>query len=431
MLNEFKEHIFSRFPFLREAKLLLACSGGVDSVVLSSLLHEAKVEFALAHCNFGLRGKESDKDQVFVQELSIKYGCEFFCKQFELDEAAGSIQLTARNLRYDWFHELLDKHGYDYILTAHHLDDSFETFFINLSRGTGIDGLTGIPEQNGKTIRPLLPFARKEILAYAQQEKLQWREDSSNVDTKYLRNKIRHDVVPVFKSLHPTALQNFQKTIYYLRDTQQWINNQIKNSKQKLFIKEFNSLKINIKELKKNAPIETTVYLLFREYGFTNIENLLELFEAESGKELRSESHRLVKNRDHLLLAGLSKPTSDSYEIHEQHSSIKNPIQLTIEEVNKMGGSSNNTIYVDKETLNYPLMIRKWKNGDYFYPFGMKGKKKISKFFKDEKIDILSKEQQWLICSGDNIVWIVGRRADERFKVTSKTTEILKFTVTA
>ncbi|RNC89921.1 MAG: tRNA lysidine(34) synthetase TilS [Allomuricauda sp.] len=428
MLQEFNDHISARFPDLRETKLLVACSGGLDSMVLSKLLHALNISFDLAHCNFGLRGVESDKDQEFVEALAKEYESQFFHHQFEMDPKSGSIQLEARNLRYNWFDKLLNEHDYDYLLTAHHMDDGLETFLINLARGTGIEGLTGIPERNGQIVRPLLPFSREQLLNYAKKENLTWREDSSNSETKYLRNKIRHKVVPTLKDLNPIFLKSFQVTQHRLRESHEWIENQIKGYQLKLFIKDDNNFKINIKQLKNIVPLETTLYLFFKPYGFTNAVDLLALLEAESGKQLMSRTHRLLKNREHLLLAAIDAPTLDTVEIREDQSSIEKPLRLELRRVEKWESPSKNEIYVDKETLNYPLLIRKWENGDYFYPFGMEGRKKVAKFFKDEKVDILSKEKQWLLCSGNDIVWVVGRRADNRFKVTKATDHIVKIT---
>ncbi|WP_343486164.1 tRNA lysidine(34) synthetase TilS [Allomuricauda sp. d1] len=433
MLERFKKHIENKLPFLSKGKILVACSGGLDSVVLAHLCYKLQLEFALAHCNFKLRGDESDGDQQFVEELGKRIDVQVFTRTFDtlgyINKKGGSVQMAARDLRYAWFQELQKNKNFDFLLTAHHADDSLETFLINLSRGAGIDGLSGIPEQNGNIIRPLLPFSRKELLAFAKEQDLQWREDSSNAETKYLRNKIRHEVVPLLKELHPAFLKNFQSTQSHLHQTQVWLEEQIKIIKQKLFIEYDNIIKIKIEELKEIQPITSSLYFLFSEYGFTEIENLKDLLKAPSGKFLASKTHRLVKDRNYLLLSENGEVVSEHHQIGEAQTVVHDPFQMKIETVDTLENPSKNTIYVDKETLNYPLLIRKWQNGDYFYPFGMKRKKKVAKFFKDEKVDILSKEKQWLLCSGDEIVWVIGRRADDRFKVTRETKNILKLTI--
>lgn len=429
MLDDFVKHIERNFPFLGESKLILACSGGVDSITLANLLHQSQISFDLAHCNFGLRGAESDGDEAFVRALANQFGCHVFVKSFDMTLKKGSIQLAARNLRYEWFHDLKNSHKYDFILTAHHADDDLETFLINLSRGTGIEGLTGIPFQNEHVLRPMLPFSRNAIAKYAKVSELQWREDSSNAENKYLRNTIRHNIIPTLKELHPMFLRNFKKTQKHLKGISELLIAYQKNIEQKISEKEGEILKINAEELRKTTPLDPVLFLLFKEYGFTEISNLKELLNASSGKQLFSKTHRLIKDRGFLFLERITGNEKKVFCITKQQCEVKIPICLTITKVGAIGEKSTNTIYVDKETLKYPLLIRKWKHGDYFYPFGMKGKKKVAKFFKDEKVDVLSKEKQWLLCSDNQIVWVVGRRADNRFKVTPKTKNILKFAV--
>ena len=239
MVQKFKEHVAAAMPFLNGKKLLLACSGGLDSVVLAHLCKALKFDFALAHCNFSLRGTESDGDEDFVRELASTFEINVYVKQFDTEQYAEeqrlSVQMAARELRYKWFDELLQSKRYDYVLTAHHADDSLETFLINLSRGTGIEGLSGIPQVNGNVVRPLLPFSRNEIIEYAKSESIQWREDSSNTSVKYLRNKIRHEIVPGIKELNPTFLQNFQHTQHHLRQINDLVNNHLNELKSKLF----------------------------------------------------------------------------------------------------------------------------------------------------------------------------------------------------
>ncbi|WP_222984307.1 tRNA lysidine(34) synthetase TilS [Flagellimonas meishanensis] len=432
MLTEFQEKIEADFTFLVRGKLLVACSGGVDSVVLAHLCHRIGLDISLAHCNFNLRGAESDGDENFVKELGKNLGIDTFSKVFDtlgyLNQHGGSIQMAARTLRYQWFHGLLEKKGFDYLLTAHHADDNLETFLINLSRGTGIEGLMGIPAQNGRIIRPLLRFPRKVIEDYAKGEGLEWREDSSNRDNKYLRNKIRLELVPVLKELHPNFLDNFLTTQTYLEQTRVLADHHLKELKNRLFQPKGDTFIITIGELHKMVPLEAYLYGLFHEYGFTEWDNVKGLLDAMSGKEVLSKTHRLLKDRTHLILSPLQSEEDGVYFIHDGESFVQDPIHLRMEIVPSLGQATSNTIYLDKEKLNFPLVLRKWQNGDYFYPFGMKGKKKLSKFFKDDKVDVISKEKQWLLCSDDEIVWVVGRRADERFKIDAATREILKIT---
>ncbi|WP_067037313.1 tRNA lysidine(34) synthetase TilS [Allomuricauda sp. CP2A] len=435
MLPQFKAHLKTNLPFLEKSRLLVACSGGVDSVVLAHLSVQTGLDVTLAHCNFHLRGSESDGDESFVRNLAKELGVKVKVKSFNTkkfaDQNRGSIQMAARELRYEWFDELLGTKGFEYLLTAHHADDSLETFLINLSRGTGIDGLSGIPVQNGKVVRPLLDFSQKNILDYAKREKLQWREDSSNSDKKYLRNKIRLEIVPKLKELHPSFPENFKKTQHHLQDTNILVRNHLHEIKSILFADDGDVIRVAIEPLKKLHPIEAYLYGLFKEYGFTEWDDVKGLLGAMSGKEVRSKTHRLLKDREYLLLSEIKSSGDHTYPVHNKKTMLKSPIKLQMEKVEAVEKPGPNTIYLDKEKLNFPLVLRNWQKGDYFYPYGMKGGKKLSKFFKDEKIDVFSKEKQWLLCSNDKIVWVVGRRADKRFKVDKSTQTIIKITFVA
>ncbi len=433
MFPKFKQHLTNAMPFLKGKRLLLASSGGLDSVVLTHLCIAEEMNVALAHCNFNLRGEESDGDETFVQELASKLRVEVFVKRFDTEQYAEknhlSVQMAARELRYQWFDELLRTKGFDYMLTAHHADDSLETFLINLSRGTGIEGLSGIPEVNEKVVRPLLPFSRDEILEYAQSENHHWREDSSNVSTKYLRNKIRHNIVPTLKELHPTFLQNFLNTQHHLQQTSDLVNQHLHELKTKLFLEDDGVFKIDIDELQKLQPLESYLYGLFKEYGFTEWNDVKNLLTAISGKQVFSKTHQLLKDRDNLILSKIKSRVNGKFSVYLEGNTSKLPVDLLFERAETVEKQGENVLFLDKEKLNFPLVLRKWEKGDYFYPFGMQGKKKLSKFFKDEKMDLVSKEKQWLLCSGNDIVWVVGKRADERFRVEDSTEEILKITL--
>jgi len=432
MFPKFKQHINSEMPFLEGKRLLLACSGGVDSVVLAHLCIAAALDVALAHCNFNLRDEESDGDEAFVRQLGSRLGIEVFVEQFETERYAEkqrlSVQMAARELRYQWFDELLQSKGFDYVFTAHHADDSLETFLINLSRGTGIDGLSGIPEVNEKVVRPLLPFSQDEILEYAQSNKIEWREDSSNASTKYLRNKIRHEIVPTLKELHPAFLHNFLNTQHHLQETNDLVTDYLSELKTQLFEQSEGVIKIPIAQLQKLEPLESYLYGLFKEYGFKEWNDVKKLLTAMSGKQVFSQTHQLLKDRDCLILSEIKNRVNGTYTVYLDVDTYELPINLKMEEVESLDKQDENVVFLDKEKLSFPLVLRNWEKGDYFYPFGMQGKKKLSKFFKDEKIDLLSKEKQWLLCSDNEIVWVVGKRADERFKVEDSTKQILKIT---
>ncbi|WP_025739694.1 tRNA lysidine(34) synthetase TilS [Aquimarina pacifica] len=437
MIQQFKDHIKTNLTFLLGSKLLIACSAGIDSITLSHLCHKLGLEFSIAHCNFSLRGEESDEDESFVQEFADSVRSPFFVKRFDTGGYAKdnqlSIQMAARELRYNWFRELTMEYQFDYILTAHHSDDNLETFLINLSRGTGIEGLTGIPEVNNCIVRPLLPFSRDQILQFSKQNKLKWREDSSNSSTKYMRNALRHEVVPELKSITPQFLENFNTTLSYLKQSNEFIKDQVVRFKKELFEEyEGDRVRIPIHRLREFGNPKTCLYFMLKEYGFTAWDDIGKISSAQSGKQIFSKTHRLVKDRDYILLSSISEEISKrTYSILEAERMLMIPSgTLKFKEVDEILGTDLKTIYVDKEKLKYPLIVRKWEEGDYFYPLGMKGKKKLSKYFKDEKLSLLAKERVWLLCSGKEIVWIINYRADNRYRITPKTKQILKITIT-
>jgi len=304
MKADLQEHINQNLSFLTDEKLLIAISGGIDSVVLTDLMHQLKFSISLAHCNFSLRGKESNKDEQFVKNLGEKLNAPTFTIQFDTDKYATengiSTQMAARDLRYNWFEKICKKNNIDYIITAHQKDDVIETFIINLTRGTGLNGLTGIPEINGNIVRPLLPFDRNDILIYATKNKLQWREDQSNSSIKYVRNKIRHKIVPVLKELNPSLLDSFQNTLENLKGSQQIVKDRIENIKQKVTITLNNELHFDVLKLKNLSNPKVYLFQLLNEYGFTEWDDITNLLDAQSGKFVISKTHRLLKNRDYL-----------------------------------------------------------------------------------------------------------------------------------
>lgn len=435
MLDLFQNHLQDELPFLKEKRLLLAVSGGIDSMVLLHLLHKSNYSIEVAHCNFNLRAAESDGDEAFVCKVCSELKVPVHVQQFDTkrisESSKQSIQLTARKLRYDWFYEVLEKEQCDYILTAHHLDDSLETFFINLSRGTGLEGLIGIPMQNDKIVRPLLGFSRNALINYAEEHTIQWREDSSNASDKYLRNKLRHDVIPILKELNPTFLESFLKTQNYLKEAQSIVTDG-KNSVYKDVVKEQNngSLLIDIELLVKHSNYAAYLYQWLKEYGFTAWSDIAELVYAQSGKQVFSATHFLLKDRERLILSTIKEgQNKEVFEIEKNSSQVNIPLKFEFCNLSDISDSDSNSIFVDEDLLHFPLQLRKWEEGDVFHPFGMQGKKKVSKYFKDEKLSLIDKSNKWLLCSDNQIIWIVGMRQDNRFKVTTNTTRIVKITV--
>jgi len=435
MLDKFKKHIDQNLSFLTKGKLLLAISGGIDSVILAHLLHEMKLNFSLAHCNFKLRYEDSDKDAVFVADLAGKLKIECHTIEFDTisyaEENKLSTQMAARELRYNWFDELISKHKYDYVLTAHHTNDNIETVLINLTRGASLQGLTGIPEINGNIVRPLLPFTRVEIEQYTIANNISWREDESNQSTKYFRNKIRHEVVPVLEELNPSVLETFNTHLSYLKLEKKVLDNHFENVKNEVSFFEADVFKIDIKKLKKHKEYKAYLYYMLKGCCFMEWSDIEGLVSGQSGKFVSSKTHRLIKDRDFLLLEEKGLHLQQlRVEISKEITEIDMPIDMSFEFVNQVGFSAKKSIYVNADMLEYPLYLRKKNEGDSFYPFGMKGKKKISKYFKDEKMSLIEKENSWLLCdANDTIIWIVGRRADNRFKVEAKTKRILNIKI--
>ncbi|MEM7084532.1 MAG: tRNA lysidine(34) synthetase TilS [Bacteroidota bacterium] len=435
MLARFKSHIDRQLPMLNNAKLLIACSGGLDSVVLTHLLHKLNFSLALAHCNFSLRGSESDGDATFVQEWAAQLAIPFYLEEFDTEAFASehrlSTQMAARKLRYDWFEVILNEIKFDYLLTAHHADDDLETFLINLSRGTGLKGLTGIRAVHNKVVRPLLPFSRMEILNYAKSNELYWREDSSNGKSDYLRNNLRLNVVPHYKDSVKGLLSQFIKTQKHLADSEALIEDYILLV-QKLVMKETDDgFEIDIPKIKELSHTSALLYEILHPFGFSAWSDISDLLTGQSGKQVFSPTHRILKDRDVLLLTARQEDSKKhSFYISEDTLEIQLPIQLKFESVERFEITNANTVFVDNERLSYPLQLRRWQEGDVFQPYGMEGKKKLSKFFKDEKLSLVAKENVWVLCSKNKIVWVVGMRPDHQFKVSKNTRNIVRIDYT-
>jgi tRNA(Ile)-lysidine synthase len=433
MLKKFQNHLQEHFPFLSKSKFFVAASGGIDSMVLVHLLQNLKLSFAILHCNFQLRGKESDSDMDFVRGYADKNAIpcsivHFDTKQYAKERKV-STQLAARELRYNWFYDQLKEKGFDYLLTAHHADDSLETFIINLSRGTGLDGLLGIPSMNDSIVRPFLVFSRDEIEAYAKLNKIEWREDSSNASDTYLRNKIRHNLTPVLKDINPNFLDSYQNTIQHLQQSKSMVDDAASIVFAQVGKEVGDEYHFDIKQLQRLQNPNAYLFYWLQNFGFTAWDDIYDLATAQSGKQVFSETHLLLKNRDSLILSVKKEPITDYFLIDKEKPQVNIPLKFTFCNVSDISEANSNCIFVDEDKLQFPLVLRKWEEADYFYPFGMKGKKKLSKYFKDEKMSLLDKLNTWLLCSENQIVWIIEKRQDDRFKVIQNTTKILQISV--
>lgn len=435
MLKVFKEHIENNLEFLSEKRLIIAISGGVDSVVLAHLCKSLNFNFALAHCNFNLREEESNADEDFILDLGDALDVEVFVQNFDTqayaDDNKRSIQMAARELRYDWFAELAQQLKFDYILTAHHADDNLETFLINFTRGTGLNGLTGIPMINDTIVRPLLPFSREAIELYARENNIEWREDSSNSSRKYLRNKLRHEVVPILKEINPQLLDSFQNTTENLNDTSDIVEESLDAVLKRAIVSiDANGITFKALQFKKLNNPKAYLFEMFKDYGFTQWKDIVNLLDAESGKQVLSNSHRLIKHREHLILTDIKFKIPQSISINETDTLVDTTLgTLSFGPVDAVSDKSNSIIYLDNDKVVFPLELRLWNAGDTFQPLGMTGKKKVSKYLKDEKLSLVEKENIWVLTSENDILWVVGKRADERYKVTGKTKHILKIEI--
>ena len=431
MVTAFKKHIAAHFPALADQKILVACSGGLDSIVLLHLLQKIGLTLGVAHCNFKLRGAHSDADLSFVETIAGNLGVPVFTTVFDTKTYAKtqgvSTQVAARELRYEWFYNTATANGYDRIATGHHADDDLETFFINLSRVTGLRGLTGIASNTEQLIRPLLPFSRAQIMQFAKKEGLFWREDSSNSTRDYLRNKLRLDVIPAFKGVNKNVLQNFKQTQQHLKESQALLEDYITLVTKLVVSHKDTSFEIDIKQLHSLPNTNSLLFELLYPYGFTDFKAIASILQSEVGKKVLSKQYVLLKDRNHLVLTTKEQEVdSRVYCIDAKQQSCTTPIKLNFTEVAQVGELEPHSLYVDAAKLTYPLKVRTWRLDDVFHPFGMKGKKKLTKFFKDEKLSLLSKNSVWVLESGDEIVWVIGLRPDDRYKVTNATNKVLK-----
>jgi tRNA(Ile)-lysidine synthase len=486
LLQKFQQYIKANHLFTEKDKLLIAVSGGMDSVVLCELCKQSEYDFEIAHCNFQLRGEESKRDEAFVKELGEKYAVKSHVKIFDTaaiaKEQKKGIEETARDLRYGWFREILTKEGgrttkdggrttndegrmtkdegrktndqrpmttdgrpttddlqpttnnQQLLLTAHHADDNIETVMMNFFRGTGIRGLRGILPKQGNIIRPLLFATRKEIEAFAQQNNLVFVTDSTNAQSDYTRNYFRNELIPSIEKVFPETKQNILQSIKRFADVEQIYNESVEAAKKDLLEKRGNEIHIPVLKLAKMKPLQTIIFEIIKDYGFTaaQVPEAEKLLNSDSGKYILSATHRILRNRNWLIISSLQEPDVNYYLIEdfEKQQAVLFPGGgITAEKTaEKTITADPNIALVDADKLKFPLLLRRWKQGDYFYPLGMQKKKKLSRFFGDQKLSLLQKENVWIIESDKKIIWIAGMRIDDRFKITNTSKHVLKLT---
>lgn len=462
LLQRFIDNIQNENLFQKKDRLLLAVSGGIDSVVLCELCSQAGFDFKIAHCNFQLRGEESERDEVFVKSLGGIYSTEIFIKKFNTEKYAEekkiSIQVAARELRYEWFQELIASatgklepatkefsetshiaHRTSYVLTAHHANDNIETLLMNFFKGTGIKGLQGIPAKQRKIIRPLLFAKRLELVSFAKENNLPFVEDSSNLSDKYTRNYFRNQLIPSVQKVFPEVEDNLLHNIERFKDTEILYQQAIQLHKKKLLEYKGDEIHIPVLKLLKSEPLKTIIYETIKEYGFTahQTDEVLHLLKSESGKHISSSTYKIIKDRKWIIISPHYAQQASTILIDKNDKKIvfeNGELEIRKFEKNDIPLSKDNSIAtLDAREINYPLLLRKWKQGDYFYPLGTKnlpagrpGKKKLSRFFIDQKLSLTEKEKIWVIESNKRIIWVVGKRIDDRFKITGSTTNVLK-----
>ena len=427
MLDKLQQHIDKSNLLEPNDSLLLTVSGGKDSVCMLHLFVQLDYPLAIAHCNFSLRDVDSDEDESFVKGLANQYGLPFFSKRFETNKYAKekgiSTQMAARDLRYAWFQEL----GFDKIATAHHQDDHIETLLLKKSRKASLEGLCGIPVKNRNIIRPLLCFSAQEIETCLLQNEWEWREDASNASTHYQRNEIRLLQLPSMEKENPNIRKELLQEISVNQQKYAVLQEEVKQLFPFVWKKGDTHQELYLKELLNHPQKEDLMYELLKEYGPFSWQDVFTLMEAESGKEVRNKYYRLIKNRDSLLLVVNKTQKQASVQIDKSICAIEVPIALSFSVLKRsdvMDFSDASMAFIDLSKLFFPLTLRKWKQGDVFVPLGMQGHKKVSDFMVDEKLSILEKENTWVLCSNDDIVWVVGHRLDDRYKLVAQTEKV-------
>lgn len=439
MLSEFKNNILSNSLFLKNQKLLVAFSGGIDSVVMIKLLMAADYSIELAHCNFNLRGKDSDTDEAFCKDFAKKNKLVIHTKQFDTKSYMKikklSIQMAARELRYTWFKDLVKHHKYDFVLTAHHANDNIETLLVNLIRGTGINGLTGIPPKQNYLVRPLLFASKNDILDYAQKNKLTFRHDSSNDEVKYIRNFLRHKVIPGLKRLNPSLEHTFNNNIRLFNEAARIVSAFETEAKTNCVTQENNELRISIQKIKRQAQAGLLLHSWLSPFGFNSSQThqlQSALTASKPGRFFLSDSHQLLIDRDFIIVMPIEPESSEfRFTIHQISDFKKSPVKLRAELLDSPEIiSDKKTALLDYKKIHFPLVLRNWEKGDKFVPLGMKSHKKISDFLTGIKMPLFEKNKVRVIANSNNeIIWIIGHRIDNRYKLSPKSKTALKLTL--
>lgn len=435
-MTDFQNYLREKCGVAETDKVLVAVSGGMDSSVLCFLLKKIGQPFGIAHCNFQLRGDASDGDEVFVRKMAEILDVPFFLTRFETYKLAiqqkKSIQVIARDLRYEWLENVRKTEDFQQLATAHHLNDSVETVLFNLAKGCGIQGLHGILPVFGNIIRPLLLMTKSEIRNFAQTHQITFRTDDSNESDKYTRNFIRHQIVPNLQLINPNLEQTFADNINRFREVESLYFQAIETIKKLVCIFKKEELHIDIQAISKNDAAKTILYEILKPYDFTNsiTNQILQSKDSFAGKQFYSKTHLAVLDRTALIVAEIKDYSKQVFEINTIDETVDfDNLQLSFQIkkwFSKGFATDSKVCYVDFEKIHFPLIVRKWQEGDIFQPFGMNGQhKKVSHFFRQQKLSKHDKDKVWILESGGEIVWIIGYRADERFRIDEKTESVL------
>lgn len=415
-------------------RVLIALSGGVDSVVLLNLLHRLHFHVAAAHCNFQLRGDAANADEMFCDELCRSKNIPFFSRRFdtrsEAEKQGISVQMAARSLRYQWLKELMHHHGFQALATGHHLNDQAETVLMNLSSGKSAASLRGIPRRNGYIIRPLLDISREDIRSYALENNLRWQSDESNESDDYVRNYFRHHVLPSIEKVQAAAALNISRTASFLHEWNHLANERMEQILHPCFEERESETLLHLQTIKQHPAAGILLYTALSPLGFEGIVIHDILAHADtSGKVFHSSTHTITTHRDSLVITPLHTAHPPPVILFAPGESVtfhQKKISATLSIFNRNPIEKDQmTAILDADTVRFPLQIRQWKKGDAFYPLGMNTSKKLSDFFIDRKISIPEKNRVPLVCSGENIIWVAGHRIDDRFKITEKTKQVL------
>ncbi|MCX6335261.1 MAG: tRNA lysidine(34) synthetase TilS [Bacteroidia bacterium] len=435
MLNDFLKYIEENHLVKKGNRILAAVSGGIDSMVMADLLLKSDLLSGIAHCNFCLRKEESDMDEALVREFAAKHFITFHSKRFATKQYAKkkgiSIEMAARELRYGWFEKIRKENGYDLIAVAHNLNDNAETLLLNLIRGTGIAGLSGMKISGNHIIRPLLFSTRKSIEAYCRENKISYREDKTNADTKFTRNKIRHEVIPLLKEINPSIELTLNETAEKMSGIHDIVSDYVAEIKESLFVERENNIIVNISRLKPYVDSKALMYEIFKSIGITAslLKDLRNVIFGRTGGQIFTATYRILKNRNEIVITEQSVEENKSYKITSLADLKKIPFiaSYKIFALNNdfKTASDQDTAYLDSQKIRFPLAIRKWQPGDFFYPFGMNRKKKLSDYLIDRKLSRLEKEKIHILESGGKIAWVIGERIDDRFRITRSTKKVL------